>query len=440
MDFLLVGILVIWSFVASFLPVREKLLRAIMVANAMLTALALVALATPAISGTPTILFDGIFAVDRLRGLFLIPLAGSWVALVVGFALWWGASFQRGTAARPLFCLRSYTLVGMFIGLLIVLLTQMLWMVLVGVFIVLSMMCIEMLFQVSEQALQEKRNVVVGLGAAYLALVVSVTLLILVHMTNEARTVTLGVLASILFGFSLMWFLGLLPGMHWYRKGVAHLPKGHRALMRACLPVVFFPHILALTALGGEPQAVLMQKMFLLFGVFSLITLFEYIYIRESLAAIVAVFMWSVAFVSMGYGSAGAIPASMMLVLLPIVGTLIILAQGGVFWKGKIKKYARMIFMSIPFVSPIFVPLVLSTGYGIQIMPIVTLITTICYLVALYVLSGRIFQAWSEEAPQYTQIWNARIGGVMLVSLTLYGCWFMYTDTLSLFVDAIGGI
>lgn len=455
MDFLLVAILLAWSFASSFLPLSEKRLRSLMVANAVLTSLALLALAIPAIAGNPTSIFENLFTVDQLRGLIIVPIAMSWLSGVVAFALWWGASFKSGTGTRPLFCLRSYTLVGAFAGIVLMLLTNSLPLVLLGLLLTFFMACVGVLFQVTDGVLHHVRMFALGLGGALIALAGGVALLLFagyqatgtLMLTGDAVRAaemgTVGPLAMLgitLTGFAGMWFMGLLPGMTWYRKGVANLPKGQRLIMRVFLPAALFPHFLTLSAWGGASGELFVQKMLLLFGLFAGITLVEYLRAQEGVSDSFVVLLLAMALVSMGYGPAGAIPALMMIMMLVFVGTLFLLVHGGVWLKSGVKKYAVAVVAGVPFVSPLFVPYALSVGYGIQMMPLVACISSAVLVYATYMLSCRVFRAWSEAEPKYSDMWGARVATVLLAGMTVYGCWFMYADALSLMVDAVGGV
>lgn len=455
MDFLLIAILLVWSLASSFLPLREKLLRSLMVGNALLTSLALLALATPAIAGTPTLILENLFVVDRLRGLILVPLALSWVAGVVGFALWWGRSFKMGVGTRPLFCLRSGTFIGAFMGIILTLLTDSLSLVALGIFMTFLMASVGVLFQVTENILQYVRVFALGLGAALITLTVGIGLLLFsgyqttgallltgdaVRAANLGTVGPLAMLGIVLTGFSGMWFMGLLPGMAWYRKGIASLPWGQRLMMRVFLPAALFPHFLTLSAWGGVSGELFSQKMLLLFGVFAGVTLVEYLRAQEGVSDTITVLLLALALVSVGYGPAGAIPALMMIMMMVFLGTLFLLAHGGVWWKTGLRKYAVMIIAGVPFVSPLFIPYALSVGYGIQMMPLVACVSAVVLVYATYTLSCRVFRAWSEVGPQYSDIWSAHIATVLLFGLSVYGCWFMYADALAMLVDAVGGV
>lgn len=455
MDFLLIAILLIWSFAAIFLPLREKLLRSLMVGNAILVSLALLALAAPAIAGTPVFILESLFVVDRLRGLILIPLALSWAAGVVAFALWWGRSFKTGVGTRPLFCLRSATFIGAFIGIVLILLTNSLPLVVFGTSLTFFMTCVGVLFQVTDKTLQHVRIFVLGMGAALVSLAAGIGVLLFsgyqmtgtllltgdaIQMANLGVVGPLAVFGIVLTGFSVMWFLGLLPGLVWYRKGIASLPRGQRLIVRVFLPAALFPHFLTLSAWGGVSGALVVQKMLLLFGVFAGITLIEYLRAQEGVSDTVTVLLLAMALISVGYGPAGAIPALMIVMMMVFLGTVFLLAHGGVWWKPGLRKYAVMIIAGIPFVSPLFIPYALSVGYGIQMMPFVACVSAAVLMYATYTLSCRVFRAWSEVGPRYSDVWSARIAGVLLFGLSVYGCWFMYTDALALFVDAIGGV
>ncbi len=455
MDFLLVAILLAWSLASSFIPVSEKRLRSLMVANAVLTSLALIALAVPAITEGSLTVFENLFVVDQLRGLILIPIALSWLSGVVAFALWWGVSFKNGVGNRHLFCLRSSTLIGAFGGIVLVLLTQSLPFVLLGFLLTFFMVCVGVLFQANDGVLQYMRMFVLGLGGALIALAGGIGLLLFAGyqatgtllLTGDAvRAAEMGavgplaMLGIVLTGFAGMWFMGLLPGMTWYRQGVANLPKGQRLIMRVFLPAALFPHFLTLSVWGGASGELFVQKMLLLFSLFAGITLVEYLRAQERVSDVLIVLLLVMALVSLGYGPAGAIPALMMVMMSVLGGTLFLLGHEGAWWKPRVKKYAVAVVAGVPFVSPLFVPYALSVGYGIQMMPLVACISSAVLVYATYTLSCRVSRAWSEAESQYSDVWSARVALVLLVGMSMYGCWFMYADALSLMVDAVGGV
>lgn len=454
MDFLLLAFLMVWSFVACFLPLREKALRSLTVANAVVTSLALLALAVPAIGGTSQNVLHGFFVMDQIRGLIAVPLVLGWIVTVVAFALWWGASFKDGTGTRPLFCLRSVSLIGVFSGIILVLLTSALPVVSVGLMLTFVMACVGVLFQVKDaQVLHHVRVFALGLGAALVTSVVGVVLLLIAgykttgsfvftsadvlaaHMDGSSSFALFGI---VLTGFAAMWFMGLLPGLAWYRQGMAHLPRGQRLLMRVFLPAVLFPHVLTLAAWAGSSGDALVQKMALVFSGFAALTLCEYLYKEVALADSAVVLLLGLVLVSLAYGPAGAIPALMFLIVLVLLGTTLFLAQGGVWWGARAKKLAVLLLLGVPFVSPLFVPLWLSLGYGIQMMPIVAGIAALIVVYAVVIFSTRILRAWSESEAHYPEMWSARMASLLMVVMVVYGCWFMYADALALMVTAVG--
>ncbi len=459
MNFLLVAILLLWSGVSSVFPFHEKRLRSLVVVNAVLTALALLALAVPAIDGVSSSAVYGLVMVDRLRGLLLIPLALSWMVGVVAFVLWWGASFEKGEGTRPLFCVRNVTLVSAFAGVLLMLLTNALPVVFLGLLLTITSVSLGTLFRIAPEVLHRVRMLIMGLGGALLVFAVGVTILLiqvyratdrLMFTLTEVRPVDLGGMEMLtIFGivficFASMWCMGLLPAMGWYRKGIVSLPKGHRLVLRIFLPVVLFPHLFTLVA-WAEMQGVadaLVEKIFLLFTLFAALTLLEYLRSKQSLADTVTVLLSAMILMSLAFGPAGAIPALMMLVVLVLLGTLLLITNGGAWWprqtwwKPGVKKYAVALCIAVPFLSPLFVPYALSIGYGVQMMPIIACVAVFVLLYATYSISSRMLTAWSEADAQPYDMWSARIAGVLLVAMTIYGCWFMYADTLSLFVEA----
>lgn len=452
MEFLLVAILLLGSAAACFLPLKEKMLRTWFVVNALLTSLALGALAVPVFGGVSVSALQGFLVVDALRGLLLIPIAISWGAIVFAFALWWGACFERGIGSRQLFTLRSVTLVGGFGGVLLTLLANALPLVLFGVFITFMMTCIGTLYEAPDHMLQRLRKYTIGIGAAFAVFAFGIALLLvggyqhtgeLMLTSSEVRAGMTGsvpmlaLLGMAMTGFSALWFLGLVPGMVWFREGVAELPKAQRLLMRVFLPVALFPHLLMLPAWGGNQGESFVQKMLIAFSLFSAGALIEYLRAKESTGEIVAILLLGIALASGGYGGAGFIPALMILIGYVLVGTIYILVQGGAWWSLRMKKYAILVLVGMPVLSPFFVPFVLSTGYGMQMMPLVATVTTLMLAYTLFTLSVRMMRAWTEAEVQYPEKWMVKLSALLLILMTAYGVWFLYADTLALMVNAV---
>lgn len=453
MDLLLIAIIVAWSFGTCFLPLREKALRTIVSVNAVLLSLSLAALAVTVLSGSSVTALGGFFLMDSLRALLALPMAIAWVVGTGAFVLWWGTSFKSGVGTRQLFCLRSLTLVGAFAGTLFTLLTDSLAGMLVGLMLTFFMAIIGVLFQITESALRHVRMFAVGCGAALGAFALGIGTLLVsgfrqtgeLLLTNTdavqaamSGTSTLALLGVAITGFSMMWFMGLLPGLAWYRRGIASLPKGQRLVMRVMLPAALFPHALMLAGWGGEAGGLFMQKLFLVGSFFAALTLIEYLRAKESTAEIAITLMLAMMLVSMAYGPAGAIPALMLAMMLVLFGTALIIVHGGVWWKSREKMYATLMFAGVPVVSPLFVPYGLSIGYGIQMMPAVGVIATVLLVYASATLILRIHRAWSEAEPTYADLWSARLATLLFMIATLYGCWFMYADSLALVVKSVG--
>jgi hypothetical protein len=453
MDFLLLTILVLWSFGACFLPLRERLLRVIVMANTVGVSLALLALVVPAIRGERIAVLNSLFVVDTLRALLAIPLAISWIAGVAAFVMWWGASFKSGVGTRPLFCLRSATLVGSFAGVLLVLLTDSLSIMLTGLLIAFLMACVGVLFQAKEDVLARVRMFAIGCGAALMLLIVGVgfleisgyqqtsTLLLVgaeVRAAGLSGNSILAMLGIAVTGFSAMWFMGLLPGMAWYRRGMANLPKGHRLVMRVFLPAALFPHLLTLAAWGGESGSDFVQKMLLLFSLFAGLAAIEYIRTKEETAETSAVFLLALTLVALAFGPAGAIPALMLVMMFVLWGAALLISRGGISWSRRTRAYAVAILAGIPVVSPFFVPFALGLGYGIQMMPVVAVIVGVFLIWSLFILTNRITHAWSEGEGTYADLWSGRVSMLLLFVMTVYGCWFMYADALALLVKSVG--
>jgi hypothetical protein len=228
--------------------------------------------------------------------------------------------------------------------------------------------------------------------------------------------------------------------MVWFRKGVAELPKAQRLLMRIFLPVALFPHLLTLPAWGGNQGEPFVQKMLIVFSIFSAVTLVEYLRAKESTGEIFAILLLGMALVSGGYGAAGFIPALMIFMGYVLVGTICILVQGGAWWSVRMKKYAILVLAGMPMVSPFFVPFVLSTGYGMQMMPMVATVATLMLAYTLFTLSVRMMRAWTEADVQYSEKWMVKLSALLLIIMTAYGAWFLYADALALMVKAVEGI
>lgn len=453
MDFLLLAVLVAWSLGTCFLPVRERTLRIMVMINAMLVSLALTALVVPVFQGSTVTVLEDLFAVDTLRALLAIPVAVSWVAGTAAFVMWWGVSFSTGGGTRPLFCWRSATLVGAFAGILLMLLTDSLPVMLGGLLLTFLMVCVGVLFQVKENVLPHVRKFAVGCGAALMMLVAGVGMLLVsgyeqtgtLFMTGDAlriatlsSTSQLSMLGIVTTGFGALWFMGLVPFMAWYRKGMANLPRGHRLVMRVLLPVTLFPHLLTLAAWGGSAGSVFVEKMLLVLSVFAGLTTFEYLRTKEGIGEAMTVFLLTLTLVTMAYGPAGAIPALMIVMMLALGGTALMLSQGAIAWPRKARMYAALVLGGVPGVSPLFVPYALSVGYGIQMMPGVALVTAVFMCAVTFTLVTRTARAWSEDERTYADVWGARFAAVLLVLMTLYGGWFLYTDALALMVKSVG--
>lgn len=453
MDFLLVAILILWSFGACFLPLREKALRTIVSVNAVMLALALTALAVPTLGGTPATALGGLLIMDSLRALLAIPIAIAWVAGTGAFVLWWGVSFKSGVGTRPLFCLRSMSVIGAFAGTLLMLLTDSLAIMLVGLLLTFFMATVGVLFQISDSTLKQVRMFTVGCGAALVTFALGIATLLVsgfqqtgeLLLTNTdavqasmSSTNALALLGVALTGFSMMWFMGLLPGLAWYRRGIANLPKGQRIIMRVMLPTALFPHVITLAGWGGEAGGLFVQKLFLVGGFFAALTLIEYIRVKESTAEISVTLLLAVALVSMAYGPAGVIPALMLMMMLVLLGTLLTIVHGGVWWKPRVRAYAALVIGAAPVISPLFVPYGLSIGYGIQMMPVVATVAAALLFFATATLTVRVYRAWSEAEPTYADLWSGRLAFVLLAIMTVYGCWFMYADNLALVVKSVG--
>jgi hypothetical protein len=431
MDFLLVGILMVWSLGSCFFPMKETGLRSLMMTNAIIVAMALCALAVSAMnSAEPITALRGLLVADKLRGLLLVPMAISWITGVAAFAKWWGGECKSSVGTRPLFCLRSATLVAAFMGILLILLTDSLPVMLGGLLLTSLMACIGMLFHVHEEVLPHARKFTLGFAGMFVMLTAGIGLM----LGGGGRFAMVGLVCT---GFSALCFMGLLPGLTWYRKGMMHLPKGQRLMMRVLLPAALFPHVLTLAA--GGATGIFMQKMLLILSIFSGLTLIEYLRAKEGVSETSGVLLLTSVLVSLAYGAAGAIPALMLVMMLVLWGTLALIAQGGTWWKLPAKRYAVLVLVGVPFVSPLFVPYVLSLGYGIQMMPAVACVFAVLLVYATYALAVRVYRAWNEDTVSPADVWRGRLATVLLGIMTVYGCWFMYADALSQIVDAVGG-
>lgn len=453
MDFLLLALLVLWSFGACFLPLRERLLRVIVMANAVGVSLALLALVVPVISGESISVLSNFFTVDTLRALLAIPVAISWIAGVAAFVMWWGASFKSGVGTRPLFCLRSATLVGSFAGILLVLLTDSLPVMLAGILVAFLMACVGVLFQVKEDVLARVRVFAIGCGMALALFIIGVGLLeisgyqqtgslLLVGADVQAAELSgssvLTMFGIAVTGFAAMWFMGLFPGMAWYRRGMANLPKGHRLVMRVFLPAVLFPHLLTLASWGGESGSGFVQKMLLMFSLFAGLTTIEYFRTKEGVAEASVVFLLTLALVMLAFGPAGVIPALMLVMMLVLWGAILLISQGGISWSRRVRTYAITLFVGVPVVSPFFVPLTLGGGYGMQMMPVVAVVVGIFTIWSLFIIANCIAHAWGEGEVTYADRWSGHVAVILLFVMTVYGCWFMYADALALLVKSAG--
>lgn len=453
MDFLLVALLVVWSFGACFLPLKERVLRSVVSLNAVMLAAALFALAVPTLGNAPVTTLGGFFVMDSLRALLTIPMALAWVAGTGAFVLWWGASFKSGTGNRTLFCLRSLTFIGAFAGVLLMFLANSFVVMLGGLVLAFFMAAGGVLFQISDDALKHVRMFVVGCGVALVVFAGGIATLLIsgfqqtgkLLLTNAdvieasmsgANVLALGGIA--LTGFSILWFMGLLPGLAWYRRGIAHLPKGQRLIMRVMLPVALFPHVMTLAEWGGEGGELFIQKVFLGGSFFAALTLFEYIHTEESAAEISMMLLLAVALVSMAYGPAGAIPALMIMMMFVLLGASLLIGQGGVWWKPRVRAYATWVIGAVPVISPLCIPYGLSVGYGIQMMPVVATITAALLVCASATLAVRVSRAWSEGEPTYADLWSGKFALALLVIMTAYGCWFLSADSLALVVKSVG--
>ncbi|NBS67858.1 hypothetical protein EBT31_02950, partial [bacterium] len=250
MEFLLVAILLLGSAAACFLPLKEKMLRTWFVVNALLTSLALGALAVPVFGGVSVSALQGFLVVDALRGLLLIPIAISWGAIVFAFALWWGACFERGIGSRQLFTLRSVTLVGGFGGVLLTLLANALPLVLFGVFITFMMTCIGTLYEAPDHMLQRLRKYTIGIGAAFAVFAFGIALLLVggYQHTGELMLTSSEVRAGMTGSVPMLALLGIVVAGNFPPDSAEATPR----TIRTCINTSTFELLYKRACQGGS--------------------------------------------------------------------------------------------------------------------------------------------------------------------------------------------
>ncbi len=320
-----------------------------------------------------------------------------------------------------------------------------------GVVLAVGMVCGGALYEAKGGSRAKLYTYAKGMGVVLGAMLVALLALIAVLFfeTGEyvltvahAREVVQGsaLLPVVLAGLaaSIYALIGALPGFAWQREGARELPKAQQLLMRAFLPTALLPHVLTLSAWAGAD--VVVRTLFLVGSIAALGALLEKIQEKEDGGEIFFALLIMLGSASGSYGVAGAIPAAMMGIVGVCVATMFTLAQGGVWLKSRVRWYASAVCVGIPVISPLFVPFMLSIGYGLQMKPIFATCIAGVSAYALFVLTGRLHSAWTEETPRYAEIWMGNIAKAFLVFLTIYGVWFLHADALGIVVNAVDSL
>ena len=123
-----------------------------------------------------------------------------------------------------------------------------------------------------------------------------------------------------------------------------------------------------------------------------------------------------------------------------MLATVFTLTQGGVWLTGRARMFVCAVCIGVPVISPLFVPLMLSVGYGLQMKPVFTVGVAAVTAYALFSLGNRVTSAWTEETPRYAEVWMGKIALAFLAILTLYGVWFLHADALGIIVNAVDSL